>query len=116
MDKIIGYCGLNCAGCPAYIATQADDMAALERVAAEWRVAFNAPEMTADSIICDGGLASIGGRLAGYCGMCEIRACALERNLASCAFCDDYGCTKLEGFLAQAPEARATLEQLRATQ
>ena len=113
MDKIIGYCGLNCAGCPAYIATQADDMAALERVAAEWRVAFNAPEMTAESIICDGCLANIGGRLAGYCGMCEIRACALERNLASCAFCDDYGCAKLEGFLAQAPEARETLEQLR---
>jgi len=113
MDKIIAYCGLNCAGCPAYIATKSGDPAALERVAAEWRVAFNAPEMTAESIICDGCLASIGERLAGYCGMCEIRACAIERGVVNCAFCDDYGCAKLEGFLAQAPEARATLGQLR---
>lgn len=114
MDKIIGYCGLNCAGCPAYLATQANDMEALERVAAEWRVAFNAPEITAAGIVCDGCPASISGRLAGYCGLCEIRACALARNVASCAFCADYGCARLEGFLAQAPEARATLEQLRA--
>ncbi|MBN2394629.1 MAG: DUF3795 domain-containing protein [Anaerolineae bacterium] len=114
MDKIIAYCGLNCAGCPAYVATQSGDPAALERVAAEWRVAFNAPEMTAESIICDGCLASIDGRLADYCSICEIRACAIERGVVNCAFCDDYGCAKLEGFLAQAPEARKTLEQLRA--
>ncbi|MBN1875577.1 MAG: DUF3795 domain-containing protein, partial [Anaerolineae bacterium] len=39
MDKIIAYCGLNCAECPAYLATQANDMEALEHVAEEWRVA-----------------------------------------------------------------------------
>jgi len=89
-------------------------MAALERVAAEWRVAFNAPEITAAGIVCDGCLATIDGRLAGYCGMCEIRACALERNMVSCAFCADYSCAKLESFLAGAPNARATLKQLRA--
>ena len=30
MDKIVAYCGLECTGCPAYVATQADDRAALE--------------------------------------------------------------------------------------
>ena len=114
MDKIIAYCGLNCAECPAYLATQSGDPAALERVVAEWRVAFNAPDMTAESIICDGCLVTDGGRLAGYCSMCEIRTCAIERAVANCAFCADYGCAKLEGFLAQAPAARETLEQLRA--
>jgi len=114
MEKIIAYCGLNCAECPAYVATQADDMAALERVAAEWRVLNNAPEITAAGIVCDGCLASIGGRLSGYCSMCEIRACAIERALPHCAACADYGCAKLEGFLAGVPSARKTLEQLRA--
>jgi len=114
MDKIIAYCGLNCAECPAYLATQASDMEALERVAAEWRVAFNAPEITAAGIVCDGCLPSIGGRLSGYCGMCEIRACAIERALPHCAACVDYGCAKLEGFLTGAPNARQTLAQLRA--
>ena len=114
MDKIIAYCGLNCAVCPAYLATQSNDPAALERVAAEWRVAFNAPDITAESIVCDGCLATAGGRLAGYCSMCEIRACAIERAVVNCAYCADYGCAKLSGFLAQAPSARETLEQLRA--
>jgi hypothetical protein len=35
MDKIIAYCGLVCADCPAYIATPANDREALERVAAQ---------------------------------------------------------------------------------
>ena len=35
MSKIIAYCGLACDECPAYIATQAEDMAALEKVAAQ---------------------------------------------------------------------------------
>jgi len=31
MNKIVAYCGLVCSDCPAYIATQANDRAALER-------------------------------------------------------------------------------------
>ena len=34
MDKIIAYCDLVCTDCPACIATQANDRAALEQVAA----------------------------------------------------------------------------------
>ncbi len=115
MDKLIAYCGLNCAECPAYIATQANDMEALERVAAEWRKLFNAPGITAEGLICDGCLTTPGGRVAGYCNICEIRACAIGRGVASCAYCTDYGCAKLEGFLAHAPNARENLEQLRLT-
>jgi hypothetical protein len=111
--KIIAYCGLVCSGCPAYVATQADDRAALERVAAEWREAFNAPEITADSIICDGCLGQNGGRLSGYCSMCEIRACGVERGVVNCAYCADYACEKLEAFFGQAAEAREVLEGIR---
>ena len=34
MAEMIAYCGLVCTACPAYIATQANDRAALEQVAA----------------------------------------------------------------------------------
>jgi hypothetical protein len=112
MDTIVAYCGLVCTGCPAYVATQANDAQALERVAAEWREAFDAPEITADSIICDGCLGSNGGRLSGYCSMCEIRACAVERDVVNCAHCADYACDKLEGFFAHAQEARTTLDEI----
>ena len=114
MEKIIAYCGLNCAGCPAYGATQTGDPAELECVAAEWREAFNMPDLTAESVICDGCLSRQGGRLSGYCATCAIRACGVARGVANCAHCDDYACDKLTGFWEQAPEARANLEQIRA--
>lgn len=113
MDKIIAYCGLVCSECPAYVATQADDRAALERVAAQWREQFNAPDLTADSIICDGCLGGNGGRLAAYCSVCEIRACGATRGVVNCAHCADYACERLEGFLGQAPHARTVLDEIR---
>ena len=115
MDKIIAYCGLNCSECPAYVATQSGDPAALERVAAQWREAFNMPDLTAESVICDGCLPSeVGGRLSGYCATCAIRACAVERGVVNCAHCVGFACDKLTAFWVHAPEAQATLEQIRA--
>jgi hypothetical protein len=113
MDKIIAYCGLNCSECPAYLATQTGNRAELEQVAAQWREAFNMPDLTAESVVCDGCLQIEGGRLIGYCATCAVRACAVERGVANCAHCADYACDKLTAFWAHAPEARAALEQIR---
>jgi len=110
-NKMIAYCGLVCTGCPAYIATQADDRAALEQVAAQWREEFNAPDITVESVICDGCL--VGGRKCAHCSDCEIRACGMERGVANCAHCADYACEKLEGFFGFAPDARAVLDEVR---
>lgn len=115
MDRIVAYCGLVCSDCGAYIATQANDPAALERVAAQWREKFSSPEITAHSILCDGCPGTNGGRRIGYCATCEIRACALERGVSNCAHCADYACAKLEGFLAHAVDARTTLDEIRAS-
>ena len=82
MEQMLGYCGLDCGQCPAYVATQSGDQAALEKTAAMWREEFNAPEITAESILCDG--CTGGGRLSGYCSICEIRSCALGRGLETC--------------------------------
>jgi hypothetical protein len=116
MDRIIAYCGLVCSDCPAYIATQADDRIALEQVAAQWREEYNAPAITAETIICDGCLTD-DGRKFSHCFECEIRACGMERDVVNCAHCTDYvpqrGCEKLEGFFGFAPEARATLDEIR---
>ncbi|MBU0492351.1 MAG: DUF3795 domain-containing protein [Chloroflexi bacterium] len=113
MDQIIAYCGLVCTDCPAYIATQADDRAALERVAAQWREEYNAPNMTVESIICDGCLDDAG-RKCGHCAECEIRACGVERGVVNCAYCADYACEKLEGFFGFVPAARIVLDGVRA--
>lgn len=109
---MIAYCGLTCTDCPAYLATQAGDRAELERVAALWREEFNAPHITVASILCDGCI--IEGRKCGHCAECEIRACALALSVATCGHCNEYACEKLEGFFAFAPDARATLDGVRA--
>ena len=112
MDRIIAYCGLVCTDCPAYVATQADDRAALEQVAAQWREEYNAPQLTVESVICDGCLTDEG-RKCGHCAECEIRACGVARGVANCAHCADYACDKLEGFFGFVPDARRVLDEIR---
>ena len=112
MDQMIAYCGLVCTECPAYAATQADDRAALEKVAAQWREEFDAPQITAESVICDGCLGTTG-RKCSHCFECGMRACAIERAVVNCAHCDDYACDKLEQFLGFVPEARTKLNGIR---
>ena len=114
MDRMVAYCGLICTECPAYIATQANDPAALARVAAKWREEFNATGLTAESIPCDGCLGTEG-RKFGHCFECDMRACAMERGVANCAHCADYACERLEGFLGAVPSARQVLDQIHAS-
>lgn len=113
MNEMIAYCGLVCTDCPAYIATKADDRAALERVAAQWREEFDAPGLAAESVICDGCLGTTG-RKFGHCSECAIRACAMGRAVINCAHCDDYGCETITGFFGFVPEARTRLDGIRA--
>jgi hypothetical protein len=112
MDRIIAYCGLICTDCPGYVATQANDRDALERVAAQWREEFDAPNITVESVICDGCLGTQG-RKGSHCFECEIRACGLEHAVVNCAHCADYACEKLEEFFGFVPEARTTLDGIR---
>jgi hypothetical protein len=112
-DRIIAFCGLTCSECEAYQATQANDDAWKERVAAKWREDFNSPDIDVVAVTCDGCLAT-NGRLGSYCSMCEIRACGVQQGIANCAACADYpSCEKIAGFFKMAPQAKATLDALR---
>ena len=111
MDRLIAACGLDCAHCPAYVATMANDAAALKKVAEDWGRQFGfAPD--ADKVRCHGCLATDGLQI-GHCAECEIRLCALGKGYATCAACPDFLGAKAEAFVAQVPEARANLESLR---
>jgi hypothetical protein len=112
MERMIAYCGLVCTDCKGYLATQADDREMLEKLAEQARKDFGVPDATAESVMCDGCL-STPGRKCGYCAICEIRACGVGRGVLNCAVCADYGCSKIAGFIANVPEARATLEAIR---
>ena len=111
--KMIAKCGLVCSECPAYIATKNNDDPLREETAKKWSAMFKADIKPAD-INCDG-CQSESQRLFSYCNSCEIRKCARERKLETCAVCPDYSCEKLDKFLADVPEARKVLEGLRNT-
>jgi len=107
----IGYCGLNCAECPVFVATRTDDDAARTKVAAQWSKKFQW-DLTPSDINCEG-CKNTGGRIFGYCGECRIRRCGSERGIDHCAWCEEYACAKLQDFFSFSSDARTALEALR---
>lgn len=112
MTKLIAYCGIDCAECEGYLATQADDNAKRAEVASQWSVQYNA-DLKAEHINCDG--CREDGRKLYFCeNICEIRKCCIKKGLNNCAECDEYPCEIVEGFAKIAPKLRAALDALRA--
>jgi hypothetical protein len=112
MDELLAPCGIDCGGCPAYIATRANDAAALAKVAEEWSKAFNFG-LNLEEVICDGCLTESKRKYA-YIKTCGVRPCALSRGVRTCAHCEDYGCDTLIEFFDNVPRTRDLLEALRA--
>jgi len=112
MDRMIAFCGIVCSECPAFLATQKDDDAKRKEVAELWSKQFNI-KIKPEAINCYDGCASDGKRVFGYCNICEIRKCGQEKRVENCAYCDEYACEKLTKFFTMAPEAKATLEEIK---
>jgi len=111
MEKMIAYCGLICTNCPAYIATQKNDLEALEKLASRWQEELNT-SLTAEGCMCDGCLATTDRRIE-YCSECKVRACAIEKEVENCAHCGEYVCRELEKWFGTVPEAKITLDRIR---
>ena len=91
-QSMIAYCGLDCAQCWAYQATQANDQARMAEVAAAWT--SEDYEVVAADVICDGCTQSED-RVFKFCLECPVRACCIARGYANCAYCDDLPCDRL---------------------
>jgi hypothetical protein len=111
MYEMTAFCGLDCAACGAYLATQRDDNEARAKLAVQWSTPTET--IKAEDINCDG-CKSETGRLLGFCNVCPTRLCGLERGVATCAHCDDYGCERVTAMFAQIPQTRDLLEAIRA--
>lgn len=112
MEKMIAFCGLSCTDCPAFIATQKDDDEKRKKVAEMWSEEHKT-SLKPEDINCDGCMVD-SEKLFGYCKVCEIRKCGKEKKVENCAFCEDYACDKLTKFFKMAPEAKGTLDDIRA--
>jgi hypothetical protein len=114
MLKIIGSCGLNCAECPAFVASLTGDEALKEKTAIQWKEMFGF-DAGPQGVNCHGCHTGCGAQI-GHCAECEIRACAYGKSLKTCAECADFGsCGKIQGFFSHAPEAKKNLDALRAS-
>jgi hypothetical protein len=113
MEKMIAYCGINCAGCPSYLATQKDDDSMRKQVQDLWKNQFNV-DLKLEDINCDG--CKGGGKLGFYCKACGIKKCAEGKNLENCAYCEDYACDKLNNLFAMLPpdfSGKETLDEIK---
>ena len=87
MRDMIGYCGLDCEKCDAYIATVNDDQTLREKTAKLWAELNNAPILP-EHINCVGCRAD--GVKTVFCEhMCEIRKCALSKGVSTCGDCSE---------------------------
>jgi hypothetical protein len=102
------YCGLDCAACSAFLATQADDRTRKEETAREWSARYHADIKPSD-IEC-AGCKDPEGPWFKHCLECEVRSCARSRDLENCGRCESFPCPKIQPVIDAAPEARAFLE------
>jgi hypothetical protein len=113
---VIAFCGLNCRTCPIHLATLEPDHSRrhamridIARICTEQYGMNLRPEDVSD---CDG-CRSFSGRLFSGCLDCEIRKCAIDRKLTSCAYCVDFTCPTLGRHFQLDPDARIRLEAAR---
>ncbi len=116
IPKLIAYCGLVCVGCPIYWATREKDREQKAKikdyVVRQCQEHYDLTLRPADITDCDG-CRNKTGRLYSGCRDCEIRACAQQKKLESCALCPEYACEKLLHFFTSDPSAKTRLEMIR---
>jgi len=91
MDKNIAYCGLDCSNCPAYLATIEDDDEKKKVLAEKWSTE-NFP-LEPEDVNCQG--CKQKSDIMSFCGECDVRECASNKNVENCAHCSEYQCDKL---------------------
>ena len=109
MKDMIGYCGLDCEKCDAYIATINNDQALREKTAKLWTKLNNAPILP-ENINCEG--CRMNGIKTVFCdSLCEIKKCALKKGVATCGDCSESEtCPTVGAILKNNPTALENLK------
>jgi hypothetical protein len=101
MNRMIAYCGLDCARCPIFLVTRETNAEKQnqkrEEIAQQIEEKYGMQCRAEDVTDCDGCTIQAG-RLFSGCQKCQIRKCAREKALENCAHCSEYACDTLEKF------------------
>jgi hypothetical protein len=112
MPEMMAYCGLRCDECKILKVTQARDYEQKKQTAKRWSDQFEI-KFKPEDVTCEGCKSDV---LSGWCrSICKMRPCAEERNVETCAHCDNYPCDVLKKFLSEEPVAKENLETIRRT-
>jgi len=108
---MIAYCGIDCAKCDSYRATQSGNYKDLEKVAKKLSKIYCA-EVKPEYVICDG--CRTGERHSFFCtNSCKMRKCCNDNGFNSCIECSDFPCKELQFELDNTPEAKENLKKLK---
>lgn len=86
--KLIAPCGIYCGVCPYLIAYKTKDERLKEKLAKNVGIR---PEQ----IVCEGCRSDVP---LFFCNVCKIKSCVQEKNIESCAECEDYPCERIEKY------------------
>lgn len=111
MKKKLGFCGINCSECEAFIATKNNDDNLRKETAEKWSKMFN-PIIKLEDINCLG-CTSKSKNVFLHCTVCEFRKCGQDRKIKNCAYCTEYPCENLSKFFTQVPIAKTNLDEIR---
>jgi len=89
-ERIVAPCGIVCTDCPAYIATQSNNLEKLKEIAIQW--SSEDQHYQGEDILCDGCFSE---RVHAFCAECEARACAIQKGHRVCSICSMYPCDRL---------------------
>ena len=109
MKDMIGYCGLDCEKCDAYLATINDDQALREKTAKLWAELNNAPILP-EHINCQG--CRVEGMKTVFCdSLCGVRQCAMKKGVATCGSCPELDkCEIIAPIISNDPEVLKNLK------
>lgn len=108
MKNMIGYCGLDCEKCDAYIATINDDQALREKTAELWAMLNKAPILP-EHIRCEG--CRTQGAKTIFCqSLCAVRRCATQKGVTTCGDCSKLkNCPTVGAIFSNTPSALENL-------
>jgi hypothetical protein len=93
---MLGYCGVNCAECPAYQGTVNSKIELLEKATQ----AFSNGADSAKDWACLGCTPANQAFLAKPCAACKMRTCAISKGVQNCAACAGYdSCERIHKIL-----------------
>ena len=110
MKDMIGYCGLDCEKCDAYLATINNDQVLREKTAKLWAELNRAPILP-EHINCEG--CRMNGAKTVFCdSLCGIRKCALNKGVSTCGDCPELEvCPTVGVIIKNNPSALASLQR-----